>query len=295
MKKLFVLLMLAGVVFTGCKDEPDSIEPIDEGNGLEVLNKQRSILFYYTATWCGPCGSYGSPIFKSIADNSSYEDLTMIDVHTSNSQLVPFYKSATDSFFVSPALQLLNNLPLPGTVPAFFLNGKYEGSSSLSASKAENIVNAANSVDPVLGVAARATADGSSIKIDTKVEFFKDADATYHLSALILEKDVNFRQAVGGNYVEDFDHKYILKASARDGELHSQNLYGDEAISAGAVTAGQTIEGLYNFEHTAIGSPGQNFPEWEFDASNTAVVIIIWKDKTDGTKEVVNTIMVDVQ
>ena len=110
-----------------------------------------------------------------------------------------------------------------------------------------------------------------------------------------MEKDVNFRQAVGSNYVEDFDHKYIVKASAIGGKLDNQLAYTEDPIAEGTIDADFTLEGLYEFEYNDIGSPNANFPEWNFDKTNTTIAILIWKDKLDGTKEVVNSIMVDVE
>lgn len=296
MKKLLLMIGIAAIVFTGCKpeEEIDKTDDTQQGNGLEVAEKQRSLLVYYTATWCGPCGAYGSPSFKTLTQNFGYDDLSMIDMHTSNSQLVPFWKKpGTDSFFVSPVNQILANLPLPGTVPAFFLNGKYEGT-TVPLSTANSKVGAANAGTPTVGVAAKATADGSKITLDTKVKFFADADGTYSLSAILVEKDVNFRQAVGSAYQEDFDHKFIAKASLIGGSLHEQEAYSD-AIASGSISMDHTVEGEYIFTHEDIGSPNQNFPAWDFDKTNSAVVVIVWKDKIGGEKTAVNSIMIDVQ
>lgn len=295
MKKLLLLAGLAAFVFVGCSDGGDNPNPGGDADGLEVERKQRASLLYYTATWCGPCGSFGSPDFKAVLDNIPQSDLTSIDVHTRNSQLAAFYKNnQNDSFYYSPADRaILTNLQLPGTVPAFFVNQQYE-SSRIPLANMQSYVTATLETDPVLGVAAKATADGNNINIETKTEFFQNAEGTYHLSAFVVEKKVNFRQAVGGAYVENFEHRNILKASARNGKMDDQNEYGDAPIFSGSISSGETKELNWTFEFENIGSPNANFPAWNFDPANTAIAVIIWKDG-GSTKEIVNSIMVDVE
>lgn len=294
MKKLFTLAILAVFAFVGCKEGTEPVEPTEEP-GLEVENKQRSTLIYYTATWCGPCGSYGSPAFKAVTNAIDNSDLIAFDIHTGNAQLVAFYKNLeNDSFYVSSANRLLNNLPLPGSIPAFFLNGGYEGT-RVTTGDVQSAVNTYNATNPTVGVAAKAVSSGNNIEIETKAEFFKEAEGTYHLSALVIEKEVNFRQAVGGSYQESFDHKLIVKASARDGKLQSQNLYGDDPIATGTVAVGHTYEGKYTFEYSDNGTPSANFPNWQYQPTNTAIVVIVWKDLANGNKEIVNSVMVDVE
>jgi hypothetical protein len=295
MKKLFLLAGLAAFAFFGCSDGGDNPNPGDNNDGLEVERKQRASLLYYTATWCGPCGLYGSPDFKAVLENIPQNDITAIDIHTRNSQLAAFYKNnQNDTFYFSPADRaILNNLELPGTVPAFFMNGRYE-SSRIPLANAQSAVTATLDLDPVLGVAAKATADGNNINIETKTEFFQNAEGTYHLSAFIVEKKINFRQAVGGSYQESFEHKNILRASARNGKMDGQTEYGDLPIATGTIASGEVKELNWTFEYENIGAPNANLAAWNLDPANTAVAVIIWKD-AGAKKEIVNSIMVDVE
>ena len=295
MKKLLLLAGLAAFVFVGCSDGGDNPNPGGDADGLEVERKQRASLLYYTATWCGPCGSYGSPDFKAILDNIPQSDLTSIVVHDRRSQLAAFYKNnQNDTFYYSPAdITLLSNLNLSGSLPAFYMNQQYI-STRFPLANAQSEVTATLELDPVLGVAAEATADGNNINIKTKTEFFQNAEGTYHLSAFIVQKKINFRQAVGGAYQESFEHRNILRASARNGKMDGQTAYGDAPIFSGSISSGETKELNWTFEYENIGVPNANFAAWNFDPANTAVAVIIWKD-AGAKKEIVNSIMVDVK
>jgi hypothetical protein len=58
MKKLLALIPAAAIAFTfaACKKETPA-----EGEITSVSSLYRTVMFEYTATWCGPCGQYGYP------------------------------------------------------------------------------------------------------------------------------------------------------------------------------------------------------------------------------------------
>lgn len=297
MKKIFVLGLVASMFLFGCGSDDDGKTTPGggngSGNGLTVQQKQRSSLFYYTATWCGPCGSFGSPTFKQTLDDNSSDELVAIDFHTGNSELVGYYTTpVSDTIFITAANRMLNNLDLPGTVPAFFLNQTFEGNNYDTRTISDKIWTH-NSNDPLVGVAAKATDVNGKIEIDTKVEFFDEANEEYNLAVIIVEKSISHRQAVGSSYVDPFDHKMIARASARQNDEYRQTFYGD-AMASGPITAGSTFEESLSFEWENFLNIPPQLGEWEYDKNNTAVAVFVLEGSGDS-KKIVNCIMVDVE
>ena len=115
------MLFGASLLFVaGCKKEST-----DDGSGdngaLVVEKKQRSMVGYVTATWCGPCGAYGGPNFKKAIDEVGEDNITMLNIHTSSSKLTPYFKRPSsmnnpDSVYIAPVFGgIFNSLNIPTT------------------------------------------------------------------------------------------------------------------------------------------------------------------------------------
>lgn len=296
MKKLFLLAIISAFVFVGCKDE--GTDPNGSGNGtVSVDRTQRSSLWYYTATWCGPCGISGSPTFKSVLDQSTDNEIVAIDLHATNSRLAPIFQNPNDQkFYYSPIMGGIGaHLRLNGYIPAFTLNNNFEGNSSVSANALVSYAGYWNDVQASVGVNGSATASGNDLTIKTKTKFFDAADGDYYISLIVVEKDVNAPQVVGSVEQQSFDHKHIARCSAL-GTFTNQETF--RKISSGAVTANSEVDGSYSFtiEQYADGAlPG--YATWEFDPANTAVVASIWTPSSSNPAvyDCVNTVWLDVK
>jgi thiol-disulfide isomerase/thioredoxin len=303
MKKIFVLSLIASAFLFGCSDDTTTTTPKTTGGGdggggttgLTVDNTQRSILWYWTATWCGPCGSTGSPLFKQIMDENKGVDIVAIDLHSSNSsRLVPGYIDPVDNTAkVSPAAsQIALSIRPNGYIPLFTLNNEFQGNSSVNVATVNSNIDAHNAKDATVGVAASASADGNTITVKTKTKFFEETSGDYHISVLLLEKDVIAPQQVGGTLVNNFAHKQVVRASVVGGSLETQQGISNDAIASGSISADTEVEGEYTLEWEKVNMP-TGFASWDFDKANTSVVVVIWK-KNGNIFDTVNTIELDL-
>lgn len=62
MKKLLLAILALGLVFTSCKKDEE------EETTLSPSAAQRGFVINYTASWCGPCGSWGAPLIHDYAN-----------------------------------------------------------------------------------------------------------------------------------------------------------------------------------------------------------------------------------
>ena len=298
MKKIFVLGLVASMFLFGCGSDDDgkTTPGGDNGSGqqgLVVEQTQRSVLWYYTATWCPPCGSTGSPLFKQMTEANGSDELIAIDIHSSNSSgLVPGYIDPADGqpkVAVAMAGQLVQQIRPNGYIPQFTLNNEFQGNSSVNTGNVKSALESYNSNDPLAGVAAEASVDGNTITVKTKTKFFKDGADDYYISVLLLEKDIVAPQNVSGNMVNDFAHKQVLRASLIDGEMYTQKGISVNPIISN-VTANTEVEGEYSLNWEKAQLP-DGFATWEFDKNNTSAVVIVWK-KNGQTYDTVNAIEV---
>jgi thiol-disulfide isomerase/thioredoxin len=297
MKKIFVLSLIASAFLFGCSDDTTTTTPATTGGGdggggtteLTVDNTQRSILWYWTATWCGPCGSSGSPLFKQMIDENEGVDIVAIDLHSSgSSRLVPGNDVGPYPFAPQIALSIRPN----GFIPLFTLNNEFQGNSSVNVGTVNSKIDAHNAMDATVGVAASASADGNTITVKTKTKFFEETSGDYHISVLLLEKDVIAPQQVGGTLDNNFAHRQVVRASVVGGSLETQEGISNDAIASGSISADTEVEGEYTIEWEKVDMP-DGYASWDFDKANTSVVVVIWK-KNGTIFDTVNTIELDL-
>lgn len=296
MKKLFLLALVPALMFSfaGCKKEEE------KSDGLTVENKQRSMLAYVTATWCGPCGSAGGPTFKAAVASKGTSEIIPLNIQTSNSSLTPIFKKpgvdSQDSVFIAPVFSaLFSNLNIPTnngsySIPAFSMNNSYLGTSNTTSTVITDRATSYNANAPVLGVAANKSVNGNTITVNAKTKFFKEGSGEYFWSALVIEKGVNGYQLVGATADNNYEHKYNVRASMQNGELNNQSVFGSSAFATGTVANGTEFTKTFTLNyvnHHASSNPAFNLIPWNLNASNTAVAVIVWK-KNGAKYEFVN-------
>lgn len=283
----FAILVVTTAFFAGCKkDETPATE-----EGLVVENKQRSLLAYVTATWCGPCGQYGGPSFKTAVTEKGTNEIIALNIQTGNSRLTPYFKRPSsidnqDSVYISPIFSpLFSSLNIPTTaqggfsIPAFSMNNSYLGTSNVTSTTMVGNATTYNANAPVVGVVAKKTITGNTISVDVKSKFFKEGSGDYHWSALVVEKSKIGYQLVGGTPNESYEHKYNVRASMQNGEMYNQSVFSSSAFASGTVAVGSEFTKTFTLNYvnyTAI-NPGFGLIQWNLNPASTNVVVIVWK------------------
>ena len=310
MKKILFALTAVSLMATmnSCKDD----EPTDGGNSgpLTVEQKQRALVSYVGHSGVyGPAGGDAAtniPIFNDIVATSNTNDIvgmTFQPVIVANNQaIIPylqpfFYKDNNDTPFVN----LINNGLLVHMNPPttnFGINFFYSAGTNMgsSASKDDVLGNANGYVSntPEVGVAVKGSASGNTINVTYKAKAFApEAGSEYYISLLVVEKNGNTRQAVDQSTFNTIATRNILRTSGitatssqglktpvaglpQNGYSGISPIFGSSAATNAEVekTVAVNYKGLTSDWVTAFG---ENFSNWQYNASNTAIVAVIWK------------------
>ena len=310
MKKLLLLaLVAAGLagMMQSCK--PDSPDGGSTAASLTVAKKQRSLVVYHTATWCGPCGLYAMPEFKKLVAANDIDNIVPVDYHSSNSsRLVPLWmKPNNDTLFIAPfAGQLLttfSNINAAGSysIPTFWLNNSLIGSSNIKVTDIQSNATNANSIPVEIGVAASASASGLTLSIKYKLKAFApEAGSDYYVSAFIVEKSVTALQTVSGSGEVSTAHERVIRASAISNAAGMPVAFSPAAVMtspAANAEVEKTISWTYSSIPDAVKAKFVGWPWWNWNPANTGVVIAVWRKVSDPVKPyyLVNTVYADVK
>lgn len=326
MKKLLILALIsAGAVsvMQSCKKDPDGS---NTGNtALTVAEKQRSLLVYSTATWCGPCGLTGGPLFKSAIAARTTDQLISLDLHPQTSVGLSLLNSIAlkpgkpDSLFFAPYATELYAVCKPnGYIPHFYCDNSVLGNSAVTLQQITDFADQYNQNKPEIGVAASATASGNDISIKYKMKAFApEAGADYYTSVLVVEKSIQAYQYVGNTH-SSVEHKNIVRGSAKTTAsgrtFFNQSVwagapvaFGDNADWSNPTTATEVEKtASFKFESPSQASKttldaqlqaqiGYGFGWWNFNKSNTAVVVVVWKKISATEMYFVNAVWADVK
>ncbi|MFN0188280.1 MAG: Omp28-related outer membrane protein [Bacteroidia bacterium] len=261
MKKLLVFTVLLTIAFTGCKkDSSEPVAPPTGGGGtttLTVQKKNRALLMDFTATWCGPCGQYGGPAFDGTLVQ---EGLTIAPMKlyatssTPSSMGHPFYSAMSSAFGISG-------------IPSFRLNNASVSTSTNAAiNAAATFQNDTSKL--IAGVALSKVIEGDSIKVKTKIKFFKsqNAGSDYKIALYVVEDNIISPQLVGSTTNNTYDHRNILRAS------NSSTYSGVSFNSSAAILVNQEFDKTYSIYLN---------PAW--NKANLKVIATIWKGGTTPT------------
>ncbi len=325
MKKLLILALIsAGAVsvMQSCKKDPDGS---NTGNtALTVAEKQRSLLVYSTATWCGPCGLTGGPLFKSAIAARSTDELIALDLHPALGGLSLLnsiaFKPGNDTMFFAPyANELYAYLKPNGFIPHFYCDNSVLGNSAVTLQQITDFADQYNKIKPEIGVAASATASGNDISIKYKMKAFApEAGSDYYTSILLVEKAITAYQLIGSTH-STVEHKNIVRGSAKTTGSGLNSLgqtvwagapvaFGDNADWSNPTTATE-VEKTASFKFEAPSQSTkdafdaqlkasvmqQGFGWWNFNKSNTAVVVVVWKKISATEMYFVNAVWADVK
>lgn len=308
MKKLFLMALLSASV-VGMMQSCGSDTPSGGGTAaLTVSETQRSLLIYNTATWCGPCGAYGSPEYKGALSTRDVNSLVCIDLHSSGSSyLVPTFVK-NDTLFIANFVQSLYAQTKPnGYIPHFYMSNSFLGNTGTTAATMTAFADDYNkNTKPEVGVGANASMSGNKITVNYKMQAFNpEAGAKYYTSVVIVEKEIGCYQAgASGTFAT---HKNIVRASAHKNSAGNQIAFSETAIMDNPAK-GAIVEKSASFDYvetpanlvTKINSATQSatgfdFGWWKINKTNTGVAVIVWKYISPTEMFYVNTVWADVK
>lgn len=257
-------LVVGSLVFTGCKKD-DSTDPITTGGGngnttgddnktpeLVVPTTSVPIINKLTATWCGPCGSWGWELMGDLIDQVGEKAIIMGTYGSSSSKM---YNSTAQVFKTQFA-------PTAGW-PAFCVNGKNETqySSNGGIYTGQTLTQCVNVVENFVGetpdvqTGYRYTVKDGKINVETKTKFFNAGKGNYYLGVYVIEDGVIEYQNGQGNNAKHHD---VLRDAG-------QELPWGTKIAEGDVEAGTTFDNNFTINVDS---------KWNMD--NIHVAVIMW-------------------
>lgn len=196
MKKI-LLFAAAAAMFatTSCDKKKDDA---GDAKKIEVSSVQRSLALNATATWCGPCGSWGSPALK-----------TAIATHGDKAVILKCNGSPSCGLFTQTAKELVDFMNITGW-PNFSEGVTNHATSTSAWNGAINATIAKPAA--AMGVGIKNTIEGDKLNIETRVKGFSDLPAgKYTLAVYILEDGVI--RAQQGNSDPAYKHDNLVRGA----------------------------------------------------------------------------------
>ncbi len=246
-------------VFTACK----KTETPPAAAGINVVQVQNALVVEPTATWCGPCGTYGKPATDlAIQDNSKavaiYAHLKApaSDLGSQLGQdLAVMYgaANATGTSYSIPKLAVGNNV-----------TGAYQDI-NYTAGILKGWINTLTAGVSKVNTKIDASISGNTLNVKTNTKFFAKGDDsfTYKIALYVTEDGISNRQymSASGSY-QTITHNHIARA------LMSGSATGDNLLASGLPTEGQIVSKDYSLNLDAA-----------WNKSNLTVIAVIWKQK----------------
>ncbi len=256
MKKLFLLVFAFAVVLTACdKDDDDNGKKPgpngDPGSTLNPEQKQWGLVINYTAKWCGPCGSWGSPLLKQLAELNGGRVLA-IAPHASND---PMHVASIYNGFRADRIT-------GGGIPSFWV-----GDNKVTSQNASSTMNTLTGRTPIAAIDMEVKKDTEHFDVNARVKFFENATGDFYLSFYILEDGIPGGPG-SGDYTQsgvsdpNYTHDYVPRKS------YTQEVYGQSLAS------NPSADDVFDTEF-----------EFTFDASWTNTVYVgaaIWRYNPNG-------------
>lgn len=271
MKKLLAIAAIAVFAFSSCSKDDDNGNGGGSSSGsLTVEKKNRGILIDFSETWCPPCGSSGGPGF----DSSLYLEGTSISA-------MKVYGSSNPSTMNSPLSDGLANAYNVSGVPDFWFNntelnsgGGVYSSAGANYNWVNTKANAFAVTDTIAGVALTKAVVGDSVKVTTRVKFFKEqaANQQYTLAVYLVEDNIISNQSTNSGANPNYRHRNLLRSG------NASTYTGVALNGTAAITADQVFDNTFMLPKNSI--TGNN--------GNLKAIAVIWKLGTTPAK-VVNT------
>ena len=262
------------VSVTNCSQPVGYVANSSDVADLEVVAKQRAVITYVGATWCGPCGAYGDPTKKYI-ENKFGNDVVILNVQyqdaiSSSKSFGPKFGNVFQAFVSSNGIPYIY---FSATNYSMRHRG-FTSSAAVNNNAANTDVNACLSSKLEVGVAAKATISGNIITINTLSKFYTVLGEHY-IGVYLLEDGVMAKQAGSPSGVSS--HENVMRAAA-----NTSTTLGIESLGT-SFKANQKVSGNYTI----------TIPSSVVNKSNLQVAVVVYKkNKPDGIS---NAVLVDVK
>jgi thiol-disulfide isomerase/thioredoxin len=243
----------------GCADpfainfSPNTLVSDDDGSCVYPPEVRKALMYKVTATWCPPCGDWGTKEFHDAVDENKGNAVFMT-LHASGD---PMYTSLIDVFE--------SDYGITG-YPTLVVNHNSEFGSAAGMTGA---VNSFITGEPEASAISIFEIKGNKAIITAQTRWFAEMTGQMYCAIYLLEDGIKEPQASPDGYINDYVHDYVFRASANG------DAFG-EAVLNGEAWIGKT-ENL-NYEVTLD-------PSW--NKSNLYAVTVLWRQGAEG-KEFVN-------
>lgn len=250
----------------GCMDsEAINYNPnatCDDGGCVSLTTEQNTLGILFTSTGCNGCGTWGVECFEGIIDRIDKGVIPVAahwkygDPMTTNMSKtwVEHFQPRFSPFFVT------------GTEHTIDINTGCPGSEK----NAKEVVSTHLAQTPVFNMGAKHKVLDDKIHLTVGYELLDtENDENYSLAAFVLEDKIIVDQSIGWKeWIYDFEHTYTLRTGFT--EFDGTSLSMDE-----------TSKGYMDFELPI---------DEKWNSENIYTVSVIWLNKANGTKEIVNAI-----
>ena len=227
MKKLITILLII-TAFISCRKT--SPMEITEDN-LKVEEKNMAVIAKRTATWCGPCGSSGFPLFENL--KSQYGDDAV-------------YMAWKDAFVTNEGSHLFDTVGpafnLGNSVPTFFANFQKDWNDSMVKSHINADYVIANSNYDM-------SVEGQRVVLKTTTQFFTDVEGEYYLAPYMIVDNIIGYQNGHPDENNTIHHNYVARIAT------PTTINGSEDFGYQITTNGANRGLVVNLEFESEKSP----------------------------------------
>lgn len=262
-KVLYLCLAITAVsaVFVSCKKEEDPGN--NNSNTVNVVQIQNALVVEPTATWCGPCGTYGKPATDLAIQGNA------------NAIAIYAHLKAPASDFASQLGQDLavmygaanaagTSYSIPKIAVGNNVTGAYQDI-NYTANILKGWINTTTSQVSKANTKIDASISGNVLNVKTNTKFFQKGDDsfTYKIAVYLTEDGISNRQYMSATSTyQTITHNHVSRA------LISASATGDNLLTSGLPTSGQIVAKDFSVNLDAA-----------WNKSNLSVIAVIWKQK----------------
>lgn len=264
MKRLFLLLMASGIAVS---------------HAQTVREENQAMFGKITATWCGPCGSWGWALADEIMDNLG-DKAFYVGIFNS-----PRNDWGNGKFRNNTAIAWANAIGMNG-YPSYSLNAidKSKQNSTQQGVNTGGIRNdvyaafdAFNQSPVIAGTGYWFKKNGTEVTAQIKTKFFQDVTGEYYIAAYLVEDGALNAQYPKTTSVGSIEHHSVLRGSM--GSHSGTPVWGSKLGDNNSIAAGTEFETTYTVDLA---------DQTDWDLSKIKVFTVIWKKTNMGKYEYVN-------